>query len=83
MVENCGESAITAIPQIIQAAKKSGVANQKIKGEAKQKLPEKAKLIQATFRLPYFCESSPPKMQEMLPTAMMAKVVKANGSVLW
>jgi len=44
-VDNCGESAITAMPQSIIKAKKMLDGISKIKGESKQQQPEAAKAM--------------------------------------
>ena len=66
-VENIGESAITAIPQIVKNNKKIGVPNKKAIGEMKQQTPEINKNIAADFLAPIFSDKYPLKTQDKLP----------------
>ena len=72
-VENCGESAVTVIPQIIKKNKNKNGGNWKLMKESRQQIPDAIKAQKATFLLPMYCESSPPRMQPALPLAMMMK----------
>ena len=80
MVENCGESAITTIPQRHQNIKNKTGERLKNKGETRQNKAEKDKAKRATFLLPIFNETYPPIMQERAPMDMIVKVHKGTES---
>lgn len=50
--ENCGESEMTAIPQISMKKRKTGVDDPKKNAEAKQQIPEINNETNATLALP-------------------------------
>ena len=57
IVENMGESATTANPQIIMNIKnKAGLPDRKISGASKQLNPERLRALNATLLLPVFLE---------------------------
>lgn len=81
-LENCGESAVTAIPQKHQIPKKNVGENLKNRGEIRQHIPESNKAVKATFLLPYFSDRRPPTAQEIPPKAIIIPVHKGIEMVL-
>ncbi len=55
-VENCGESAVTAIPHVKRIIRNTGKLNPKINGDKKQQAPEIVNAVNATFALPKYFE---------------------------
>ena len=76
-VENSGESAITAIPQITRYSKaEEDIDNSKYHGENKQHIPDRNKAAAAVFFNPYLWEIIPIIDHEILPEAIMMKAPK-------
>ena len=74
IVEKRGESAITAIPQIISNVIKMGVELIiKNIGESRQQRPDMVNAKKAVFFMPNLREIKPPKIQETVPEAIMIK----------
>ena len=76
-VENNGESAITAIPQIRRYSKaKDEIDNSKYHGENRQQIPEINNAPAAVLFSPAFWEIIPPNAHEMLPAEIIIKALK-------
>jgi len=73
-LENCGESAATAMPQIHQLSKKSMGETKNRAGEMRQKAPEISSEIKATLRLPKRIDKTPPKTQAKAPQVITTNV---------
>lgn len=66
-LENCGESAVTAMPQRHQTSKNGSGGSSKINGEAKQNTPDTANAPTATVPLPNFSAAKPPRHKKVRP----------------
>ena len=81
-LENCGESAVTAIPHKHHIPKNRKGDAEKRSGEHKQHSPEMDKATNATLLLPNFRESIPPIPHEIPPSMMTMPVHKETGMLL-
>ena len=70
-VENCGESAMTSIPQINKYNRNIAGWNMGIKGENKQHRPDPSNAPKATRALPFRSARNPPTAQDIAPTPMI------------
>lgn len=71
-VENCGESATTAIPHTHNNTKKTGNGKWKKSGESRQQPPEIINASEAVLALPILRERYPPPTQAIAPAPMIA-----------
>jgi hypothetical protein len=69
IVENCGESPDTVMPQKIKKDRNTKEDELNIMGDIKQQHPEQNSCIKATFALPTFLDIMPPRIQPTLPDA--------------
>ena len=72
--DSCGESAVTAKPHIHQADKNSRGGSMKKTGEIRQHMPDIARDVKATLRLPIFSDIKPPKAHDSPPSAITIPV---------
>ena len=75
-MENCGESGITASPQIKSTARNIHKGNEKMNGEKIQQSPEIIRAIVATLALPKRFDKYPPITQLIAPHPMTRKLRK-------
>ena len=75
-VENCGESATTAIPHIKYATRTTPNGAKNNSGDTKHSSPEVNNVAKATQALPYRNEAYPPTTHPTPPLAIMTKVMK-------
>ncbi len=71
IVENCGESEITNMPQRHKAIINNCGGSKNNSGETKQNIPDISNELYATFLLPFLIEINPPSMQDNAPTPIL------------
>lgn len=80
-LENCGESAVTAMPQRHHPIKNSAEGSSNSKGDKRQSNPDRAKAAEATLRLPTLSDKIPPSAQDNPPKAIITPVHIAKESL--